>query len=151
MAVVAQPMKTAVRDQAHDALIARTRRRRKIENILIDQGLAYGFLIAMTIFSLFPFAWMFSTPIKKPQAAFVIPPRWIPHQITFSAYRVLWDTKAANNNNFLRYFSNSIIVSLGTTIIAVLIAVPAAYAFSRFVFPGKNIFFYSILSRNTFP
>jgi multiple sugar transport system permease protein len=64
---------------------------------------------------------------------------------------VLWDTKAANNNNFPRYFANSIIVSLGTTIIAILIAVPAAYAFARFIFPGRNVFFYSILSRNTFP
>jgi multiple sugar transport system permease protein len=151
MAVVTQSVRGGTADAAHDALIAQTRRRRRIENILIDKVLAYGFLIVMTIFALFPFAWMFSTSIKKPQEAFVIPPRWIPHEITFSAYRVLWDTKAANNNNFLRYFLNSIVVSLGTTIIAVIIAVPAAYAFARFVFPGKNIFFYSILSRNTFP
>lgn len=151
MAVVTQAAKPAQAEAEYDALIARTRRRRRIEDILIDKVLAYGFLIVMVIFALFPLAWMFSTSLKKPQEAFVIPPRWIPHHITFAAYRVLWDAKAANNNNFPRYFANSIIVSLGTTIIAIIIAVPAAYAFARFLFPGKNVFFYSILSRNTFP
>lgn len=151
MAVMAHPTQATASDAAHDALIARTRRRRRIENILIDKLLAYGFLIVMTIFSLFPFAWMFSTSIKKPQEAFVIPPRWIPNEITFQAYRVLWDVKAANNNDFPRYFANSLIVSVGTTVLAVLIAVPAAYAFARFAFPGKNLFFYSILGRNMFP
>lgn len=150
MAVVVRPLETQ-RNTHHEALITRTRRRRKIETILIDKVLAYGFLIVMCIFALFPFAWMFSTSIKTPQEAFVIPPRWIPHHITFSAYRVLWDTHAANNNNFPRYFLNSAIVSLGAMILSVLIAVPAAYAFARFVFPGKNWFFYAILGRNMFP
>ncbi len=150
MAVVARPRETQI-DTQHEALIARTRRRRKVEGILIDKVLAYGFLIVMCIFALFPFAWMFSTSIKTPQEAFVIPPRWIPNHITFSAYRVLWDAKAANNNNFPRYFLNSAIVSLGTMILSVVIAVPAAYAFARFVFPGKNWFFYAILGRNMFP
>ncbi len=150
MAVIARPLDTHV-DTQHEALIARTRRRRKIEGILIDKVVAYGFLALMCIFALFPFAWMFSTSIKTPQEAFVIPPRWIPNHITFSAYRVLWDAKAANNNNFPRYFLNSAIVSLGTMILSVLIAVPAAYAFARFVFPGKNWFFYAILGRNMFP
>jgi len=150
MAVVARPLDRQV-DTQHEALIARTRRRRQVEGILIDKVLAYGFLIVMCIFALFPFAWMFSTSIKTPQEAFVIPPRWIPNHISFSAYRVLWDAKAANNNNFPRYFLNSAIVSLGTMILSVMIAVPAAYAFARFVFPGKNWFFYAILGRNMFP
>ncbi|MHB8646639.1 MAG: carbohydrate ABC transporter permease [Thermomicrobiales bacterium] len=150
MAVVAKPLEREG-ETSHAALVARTRRRRKVETILIDKVLAYGFLIVMCIFALFPFAWMFSTSIKTPQEAFVIPPRWIPQHITFSAYRVLWDAKAANNNTFPRYFLNSAIVSIATMVLAVLIAVPAAYAFARFVFPGKNWFFYAILGRNMFP
>jgi multiple sugar transport system permease protein len=151
MAVMTKPLSTSTTDAAHEALIARTRRRRRLESILIDKVLAYTFLIVMTIFALFPFAWMFSTSIKKAQEAFVIPPRWIPHNPTFVAYRVLWDTHAANNNNIARYFLNSTIVSLATTVLSVLIAVPAAYAFARFVFPGKNAAFYLILGRNMFP
>ncbi len=151
MATIARPVSSSASDAEHEALIARTRRRRRFENIMIDKVFAYTFLGLMVIFALFPFAWMFSTSIKTAQEAFVIPPRWIPQHPTFSAYRVLWDYKAANNNNFPRYFLNSTIVSLATTILSVIIAVPSAYAFARFVFPGRNWFFYSILGRNMFP
>src|SRR5439155_25853956 len=52
---------------------------------------------------------------------------------------------------FLRYFLNSMIVSLSTTVLGVLIAIPAAYAFSRFQFPGRDILFFAVLVRNMFP
>ncbi len=38
-----------------------------------------------------------------------------------------------------------------TTIFGVIVAVPAAYAFSRFRFPGKTFLFFSVLVRNLFP
>lgn len=134
-----------------EALVARTRRRRRLELILVDRVLTYAFLFMLMVFAIFPFLWMFSTSIKSPEEAFVIPPRWFPHHVTFAAYKVLYNAKAANNNSFPRYFLNSMIVSTATTLLAVALAVPAAYAFSRFVFPGKNVLFFSVLGRNTFP
>ncbi len=133
------------------ALIAQTKRRRQFERIFIDGILVYGFLALLLLFAIFPFLWMFSTSIKTAQESFVIPPRWIPQHPTLEAYKVLYDAKAANNNSFPRYFLNSLIVSISTTVIAVAIAVPASYAFSRFTFPGKGILFFSVLGRNTFP
>ena len=53
--------------------------------------------------------------------------------------------------DFLRFFWNSLIVSTLTTILSVLVAVPAAYAFSRFSFPGRQFLFFSVLLRNMFP
>ena len=38
-----------------------------------------------------------------------------------------------------------------TTILAVVVAVPAAYAFSRFSFPSRNFLFFAALLRNMFP
>ena len=52
---------------------------------------------------------------------------------------------------FSAIFWNSLFVSTLTTILAVLVAVPAAYAFSRFSFPGRNFLFFSVLLRNMFP
>jgi multiple sugar transport system permease protein len=46
---------------------------------------------------------------------------------------------------------NSVFVASMTTLIGVAVAVPAAYAFSRFRFPGKNGLFYGVLLRNMFP
>src|SRR5438477_713419 len=43
------------------------------------------------------------------------------------------------------------IVSLATTALGVLVAVPAAYAFSRFQFPGRDLLFFAVLIRNMFP
>lgn len=47
--------------------------------------------------------------------------------------------------------ANSAWVSTATTIVGVIVAVPAAYAFSRFRFPGRTGLFYSVLLRNMFP
>ncbi len=138
-------------DPEHARLVARTQRRRRMETVLVDKVLVYAVLGVLMIFTIFPFLWMFSTSIKTPEEQFVNPPRWVPNHITFTAYRALWDPLAANNNYFPRYFLNSLIVGTGTTILAILVGIPAAYAFSRFVFPGKTIFFFTILGRNTFP
>ena len=52
---------------------------------------------------------------------------------------------------FLRYFWNSLYVSLLTTILGVAIAVPAAYAFSRFRFPGRTFLFFTVLRAQHVP
>jgi len=151
MAAVERQLAAGVRPAVRAGQRQRTRRRRNSWGNVLDGVVTYGFLLLLSVFSLFPFLWMFSTSIKKAQEAFAIPPRWIPHDITFVAYRALWDSQAANNNDFPRYFLNSIVVATGTTILSLLVAVPAAYAFARFVFPGKTVFFYGILGRNMFP
>ena len=53
--------------------------------------------------------------------------------------------------DFLHYFLNSVWVSSATTVLGVVVAVPAAYAFSRFRFPGRKPLFYAVLLRNMFP
>ncbi len=53
--------------------------------------------------------------------------------------------------DFLLYFWNSFYVALATTFLGVVVAIPAAYAFSRFRFPGRTFLFFSVLLRNMFP
>jgi multiple sugar transport system permease protein len=53
--------------------------------------------------------------------------------------------------DFLRYFWNSLVVSTLTTVLAVVVAVPAAYAFSRFRFPGAHRPVLLGAARNMFP
>jgi len=150
MATMTKPI-TQITESEHARLVTQTQQRRRWENILIDKVAVYFVLGILLIFSIFPFLWMFSTSIKTPEEQFVNPPRWIPQHITFKAYRALWDPLAANNNYFPRYFLNSLIVGVGTTVLALIVAIPAAYAFSRFAFPGKGPLFFAVLGRNTFP
>lgn len=109
------------------------------------------FLILLVIFSILPMAWMLITSLKTGFAAMQYPPQWWPAEITFESYWRLIDPSSPVGQDFLRYFWNSMWVSTLSTILAVVVAVPAAYAFSRFSFPGRNFLFFAVLLRNMFP
>jgi multiple sugar transport system permease protein len=94
---------------------------------------------------------MFSTSIKSEFAATQQPPKWIPDEPTFEQYVTLLSPANPTGQEFLGYLRNSIWVSTATTVLGILVAVPAAYAFSRFTFPGREPLFFSVLVRNIFP
>ncbi len=125
-----------------------TRRRawRKPENIV-----AIVFMVGLLLYTVVPMAWMLSTSLKSQFAALQQPPRWIPEHLTLDQYRTLLSPYNDIGRDFLRYLLNSIWVSTASTVLGVAVAVPAAYAFSRFSFPGKNALFFSVLVRNMFP
>src|SRR5688500_3835293 len=109
------------------------------------------FLLFMLLYTAAPMAWMMLTSIKSQFAAMTYPPEWWPSEPTLASYRNLLDPENSVGRDFLRFFWNSLIVSTLTTILAVIVAVPAAYAFSRFRFPGRRFLFFSVLLRNMFP
>jgi multiple sugar transport system permease protein len=109
------------------------------------------FLVVILIYTLVPMVWMLLTSIKTGFAAMQFPPQWWPAEPTLENYFKLLDPKNSVGQDFLRYFWNSIVVSTLTTILALVVAVPAAYAFSRFQFPGRTFLFFSVLLRNMFP
>ena len=67
------------------------------------------FLIMVSLYCLFPFAWMVSTSLKTEAEAFRIPPTWIPRETTVDSYIGIWARK-----NFATYFLNSTVISLAT-------------------------------------
>jgi len=109
------------------------------------------FLVALTVFSALPMVWMLLTSIKSQFAALQYPPQWIPTSPTLEQYWRLLSPTSDVGREFLHYMLNSVIVSSATTVLGLVVAVPAAYAFSRFRFPGRNLLFYSVLLRNMFP
>lgn len=111
----------------------------------------WGFLILLLLFAAIPMVWMFLTSIKTEFAALQYPPQWLPKEPTLEEYKTLLDPRDDVGREFLRYGANSLYVSIATTLIGVCLAVPAAYAFSRFRFPGRSFLFYSVLLRNMFP
>jgi multiple sugar transport system permease protein len=109
------------------------------------------FLVFMLLYTALPMVWMMVTSIKSGFAAMAFPPEWWPAEPTLASYRNLLDPQNSVGKDFLQFFFNSLIVSTLTTILAVVVAVPAAYAFSRFRFPGRRFLFFSVLLRNMFP
>ena len=110
-----------------------------------------AFLLMLTLFALLPMAWMLLTSLKSQFAALQYPPEWWPNRITFDQYVTLLSPAGETGREFLGYFANSVFVSLVSTVLGVAVAVPAAYAFSRFRFPGRTMLFYAVLLRNMFP
>jgi len=108
-------------------------------------------LFLMFLFTVLPMAWMFLTSIKTQFAALQYPPQWWPTEPTFQNYWRLINPNDSIGHEFLRYFWNSLYVSFATTVLGVAVAVPAAYAFSRFRFPGRSFLFFTVLVRNMFP
>lgn len=131
------------------AVAGKPRRKRRKRDAWSIGG--WIFLALLLIFSLVPMIWMFLTSIKTQFAALEYPPQWLPEHPTLDSYRRLLSPNEDFGRDFLRWLGNSVWVSTATTILGVIIAVPAAYAFSRFSFPGRGGLFYSVLLRNMFP
>lgn len=108
-------------------------------------------LIVLLAFAVVPMLWMLSTSLKGQFAALSQPPEWIPSHPTLEQYQTLLSPTGTVGPVFLRYFLNSVLVSTAATLLCVLVAVPAAYAFSRFRFPGRDLLFFAVLVRNMFP
>ena len=103
-------------------------------------------VILLASFSLIPVAWGLSTSLKTDTGIYEIPPRWIPSPITFTHYASI-----LSSSSMLRYFLNTAIISFGTMIGSLFIAILGAYGFSRFRFPGRNTLLWSILFTRLLP
>ena len=63
---------------------------------------------------------------------YTVPPHWCPEMPTLDNY-----AKVLFESNIPRYFLNSTIISLGSTALALVLAIFASYGFARFKFRGK--------------
>jgi ABC-type glycerol-3-phosphate transport system permease component len=88
--------------------------------------------IVLVFVCLFPFLWMALSSIKTLRELYTVPPIWFPEVPTFANYM-----KVLFASNIPRYFLNSTVISLGSTAIALVLAIFASYGFARFRFRGK--------------
>jgi multiple sugar transport system permease protein len=106
----------------------------------------YLALAALTVFCLFPFAWILGTSLKTLADTFRIPPNWWPHPATLENFVKIWTIQS-----FGRYFLNSLIISGTTTLLSIVLAGLAGYGFSRFRLPGGRIAMVGVLAAQMFP
>jgi ABC-type glycerol-3-phosphate transport system permease component len=105
---------------------------------------AYVIAIAATIVTLFPLYWLFVVSTKTPRDAFKSPPDLV-YVPDFSKYFEIWTTAG-----FGRAFVSSVIVVALGVAIALLIAVPAAFAIVRFrVRGGRYVSLWLLLAYTT--
>jgi multiple sugar transport system permease protein len=106
----------------------------------------YLALAAYLAFALFPLYWLVKIAITPDQLIFSEGTRLFPSETSFGNF-----AKVITQTDFLAYFGNSLIVSLGTAGVTTLIAAGAGYAFSRFDFAGKRVLVGIMLVTQMFP
>lgn len=104
-----------------------------------------GLLIVLVF--LFPIYWMVITSLKTSAEIFGSPTLF-PKEINFNAYVKLF---TQNQIDVLNYFKNSMIISTGTMLGAVMLGAPAAYAIARKKMKGVTLFLLFILVTQMFP
>lgn len=60
-------------------------------------------------------------------------------------------SKILEGDSFWIWFRNSLIVSIGTSLLGLVIAIPAGYAFSRYKFTGRDVSMFAFLLVQMFP
>lgn len=84
---------------------------------------------------LFPFAVMFVTAVRPRDELFTYPPRWGFSEFRWSNFTEMWV-----KTNFGEALFNSLYVSVLSTLLGLALSIPAAYALSRYRFPGKGAY-----------
>ena len=107
----------------------------------------YTMLTLWAIIVLFPFFWMILTSIKSYGAYNA---EYIPKFYTLSPTIENYIT-AFTAVSLGKYFLNTVVFTLLTTALMLVITVPAAYAFARLQFKGKNIVFLAFLALMMIP
>jgi multiple sugar transport system permease protein len=99
------------------------------------RGRGYTRTLIGTLFVLaylFPVYWMIATSLKTSGAIFATPPQLVPSPLVFSAYV----DAVINNPLTIRAIINSAIIGIGTMMLTLLLATPAAYALARLKLRG---------------
>jgi sorbitol/mannitol transport system permease protein len=100
--------------------------------VTIQQKIAYtaaAWGVGLLIF--FPVFWTIITSFKTEVSAVASPPEFIGADWTFQNYADVWA-----RSDYPRFFWNSVVISIGSTVLGLAIAIPAAWSMA-FV-PGKR-------------
>ena len=93
----------------------------------------YAAAILLALIALVPFAWMIATSFKSRGALMSIPIEWIPEEPTLDAYFTVFERFP-----FLRAIGNSLLIAVCYTLLTLVSASMAAFAFTKIQFKGSG-------------
>ena len=102
--------------------------------------IAWIFLLPIVFVILFPFAVTLFTAIKPRNELTAIPPHFLPSQFHWENFLSVW-----SQTNISHAILNSLYISTLSTLIAIIVGAPTAYAMTRFDFKGKEAYRFFLL------
>ncbi|AJP01732.1 ABC transporter permease [Streptomyces cyaneogriseus subsp. noncyanogenus] len=136
---------TAAAEPASAPPAAPRRSRRRGEQGRAAALASHGVLAGACLIALFPIAWLVFLSLGPDKDDYLHPER-IWGKMTFDNYAYV-----LQHTNFFEWLKSSLIVSLGTTVIGVLVAATTGYAVSRMRFPGYRKLMWILLLTQMFP
>lgn len=109
--------------------------------IFFEKSLIYSVIAVYLFITVAPLVWVLSTSFKPNQEAISFPPKFLPNHPSLENYLfVMTDSKLVLS------LVNSLIVSVGSTVLSVTVSALGGYAFARYDFKGKNLMMSTILA-----
>lgn len=105
---------------------------KKQKQLAMKAGIIIALLVG-AVFAAFPILWMAVSSFKANSEIFEFPPRIITESFSWTAY-----TTILTDPTKVRFFINSYLVSIGVTILTLIVAILTAYALSRYQFRLKH-------------
>jgi multiple sugar transport system permease protein len=96
--------------------------------------------LAMAVAWVFPIYWITITSVKTEDQTIVVPPSFFPWPPNFDSFVYVLQTSP-----FIRWYLNTIFVSVTVTFFSILFALMCAYALSQLEFFGRRFVYASIL------
>ncbi len=103
----------------------------------------YALLLFGLGITIIPMIYMITSSFKENKLSFSYPPKLF---LSISEMTVENYEYILNNQNFFRYFLNTVFVAFATVLIAAIISSLLAFVFARFEFTGKKFIYGSIIS-----
>lgn len=114
------------------------------KKVALSDVLRMSVVLAILVVMIFPIYWMIATSFKPTEQILTSPPVWF-FQPTLEHY-----VYAFTKSDFGRYIGNTLIATLGSTLIVVVCGSLASYSFARYNV-GRGTLMYFILSTRMMP
>ena len=96
--------------------------------------------LVMALAWIFPVYWLTITSLKTEDQTIVVPPSFVPWPPNFDAF-----VYVLQNSPFIRWYINTIVVSVTVTFFCILFALMCAYALSQLEFNGRRLIYTALL------
>jgi arabinogalactan oligomer/maltooligosaccharide transport system permease protein len=125
----------------------------------LPHGLLHAFLAAVVLFTIYPVLWVVTIALSGKQSLAIADLPANPGALDRLRAIVPWPARwsvanfvsVMSDQPFARWMLNSALIAIATTLVGVLLSCTAAYAFSRFKFPGRRTGMMSFLVSQMFP
>lgn len=105
----------------------------------VVKGLLFLFMLLAFLISVYPLVWVVIQSLKT-ETEFLQSIWTLPAKLNFSNYATAW-----NDAGMSKYFMNSVVVTVVTTMVNLVFVTCAGYAFAKLKFPAKEFFYYMVI------